>query len=100
MKKHTKIYMDFFNFKIVEDCICEICSKQAVDIHHIVSRGMGGSKTKDYIENLMAVCRGCHIKYGDVKNEIEFLKKIHANFIDKNKYYKYNVGKPFDIEVS
>ena len=26
------------------------------------SRGMGGSKNKDYIENLMGLCRDCHNK--------------------------------------
>ena len=35
---------------------------RAVDIHHLESRGMGGSKNKDYIENLMGLCRDCHNK--------------------------------------
>jgi 5-methylcytosine-specific restriction endonuclease McrA len=39
---------------------CEVCGATAVDIHHIESRGMGGSKHADTIENLMALCRTCH----------------------------------------
>ena len=34
------------------------CGSRAVDIHHIEKR----NKTKnDYIENLIALCRDCHI---------------------------------------
>jgi 5-methylcytosine-specific restriction endonuclease McrA len=38
---------------------------------------MGGSKQKDYIENLQALCRECHLKYGDKKQYKEFLEEIH-----------------------
>lgn len=38
---------------------------------------MGGSKTKDFIENLMALCREDHEKYGDKVQHYEFLKQIH-----------------------
>jgi 5-methylcytosine-specific restriction endonuclease McrA len=41
---------------------CEVCRATAVDIHHIESRGMGGSKTADTIDNLMALCRECHVE--------------------------------------
>lgn len=56
---------------------CEVCGHKAVDIHHIEARGMGGSDKKDIIENLMALCRQCHIEYGDKKQHIDYLKKIH-----------------------
>lgn len=39
---------------------CEVCGSSAKDIHHIEPRGMGGRKSKDVIENLMALCRKCH----------------------------------------
>jgi len=76
MKKHVKVYMDHFGY-VGDDFIpCEVCGARAVDIHHIDCRGMGSSKTKDKIENLMAVCRECHLKYGDKKDQMEFLRNI------------------------
>jgi 5-methylcytosine-specific restriction endonuclease McrA len=65
---------------------CEICGAKAVDIHHIEARGMGGTKRVNEIENLMALCRPCHLVYGDIKSQIEFLKHIHLKrMIDKKK---------------
>ena len=77
MKKHTKIYLDYFNYKLQSDVACELCSRPANDIHHIVSRGMGGSKLKDNINNLMALCRICHVRYGDKKGYMDFLINTH-----------------------
>ena len=56
---------------------CEVCGHLAVDIHHLSARQIGGSKKKDTIGNLIAVCRSCHIKYGDKKQYMEMLKEIH-----------------------
>jgi hypothetical protein len=83
MKKHTKIYMNYFGFKIPEDCFCEICGNYANDIHHINARGMGGSSSKDEIDNLMALCRKHHIIYGDVPDKKEWLTDIHQKFMAK-----------------
>ena len=88
MKKHTKIYLDYFNFDELDYIPCEVCLSPAVDIHHIDARGMGGSKTKDTIENLQAVCRGCHLRYGDKKQHKELLKKIHAIYLEDNRMYE------------
>jgi hypothetical protein len=44
---------------------------------------MGGSKTKDTIENLMAVCRPCHVFYGDKKEHKEYLKQKHQEALNK-----------------
>lgn len=80
MKNHVKIYFTRFNYSGDEFIPCEICGSKAVDIHHIDCRGMGNSgKEKDRIGNLMAVCRSCHLKYGDKKQYIEMLREIHAN---------------------
>jgi hypothetical protein len=88
MRKHTKIYMDYFGYGKEDFISCEICGKRAVDIHHINARGMGGSKDKDTIDNLMAVDRECHIKYGDKKEYMDFLKEKHQQFIDSyGKFY-------------
>jgi 5-methylcytosine-specific restriction endonuclease McrA len=54
-----------------------VCGKTAIDIHHIEARGIGGSKEADNIENLMALCREDHLKYGDKKQHKEFLKEKH-----------------------
>lgn len=78
MKKHTKIYMSYFGYDVGDFIPCEVCNSTAVDIHHINCRGMGGSKEKDDITNLMALCRKCHLEYGDKKQLIDFLRKIHA----------------------
>lgn len=62
MQKHTKIYLEYYGYDETDFIGCECCGKPAVDIHHLIAKGMGGSKTKDYIENLIAVCRKCHEK--------------------------------------
>jgi hypothetical protein len=54
-----------------------VCGKVGNDLHHIEARGMGGTTTKDVIENLMCLCRECHIKYGDKKQYKEWLKSVH-----------------------
>jgi len=53
-------------------------------LHHIEARGMGGTKTKDTIENLMALCRGHHVQFGDKKQHKEMLIEVHNNFIKQN----------------
>jgi hypothetical protein len=88
MKKHTKIYFDFFNVEYDpvsgwHNCVSEISGLPAVDINHIDCRGMGGSKEKDNIENLMAMTREEHEYYGDKKQHVEYLKKVHADYIKK-----------------
>lgn len=92
MKRHTKIYLDYFNFKIPEDCICELCENMAVDIHHIDSRGMGGDPTgkKDIITNLQALCRSCHIKFGDDPKYKIMLALRHFDFMVKYEANKKN----------
>jgi hypothetical protein len=84
MQKHTQIYLQGMGYKKTDFIPCEVCGSQAVDIHHIEARGMGGSKIKDTIENLMGLCRNCHIEYGDKKQYKEFLKDIHAKNYGKD----------------
>jgi hypothetical protein len=84
MQKHTQIYLQGMGYKKTDFIPCEVCGSQAVDIHHIEARRMGGSKDKDTIENLMGLCRNCHIEYGDKKQYKEFLKDIHAKNYGKD----------------
>jgi len=77
MKKHTKVYLQAMGYDVTDFIPCEVCQSKAVDIHHIEARGMGGSKTADTIENLMALCRACHNEYGDKTQHKDWLKEIH-----------------------
>ena len=79
MKKHTSIYMNHFGYDINDFISCEVCGGRAVDIHHIEARGSGGDPQgkKDTIENLQALCRSCHVEYGDKKQYKDYLKGIH-----------------------
>ena len=82
MKKHIVVYLDHFNYDTDDFIPCEVCGAKAVDIHHIKARGMGGSNTKDVIENLQALCRKCHLDFGDKKQWIDFLIDKHKNKLD------------------
>lgn len=81
MQKHVKIYLDAFGYGTGDFIPCELCGKRAVDINHIECRGMGGSKDKDYIENLMALCRLCHVEFGDKKHLKAFLIETHLKHL-------------------
>jgi 5-methylcytosine-specific restriction endonuclease McrA len=84
MRKHTQIYLQGMGYKKTDFVPCEVCGAQAVDVHHIEARGMGGNKKADVIDNLMGLCRKCHIEYGDKKQYKEFLKDIHAKNYGKD----------------
>jgi len=77
LKKHTKIYLNYFGYDETDFIGCEICGKLAVDIHHLIAKGMGGSKTKDYIENLIALCREHHVECHSNKDFNNKAKEIH-----------------------
>ena len=86
MVKHTKVYLDSLGLTDTDFVQCEVCEFQGImkrssEIHHIIPRGMGGSKTKDYIENLMAVCRDCHNECEDRTYSREKQQKIHETFL-------------------
>ena len=83
MKNHTKVYFKAFGYDTNSWIGCEVCGATAVDIHHIESRGMGGSKHADTIENLMALCRTCHTAYGDIKEYKERLQATHNHNLAK-----------------
>lgn len=78
MKKHTKVYFDYFKIEKCDFVECEKCHSEAIDIHHIDNKGIGGSKTKDYISNLIALCRECHTDAHNEKISKETLRAIHA----------------------
>ena len=88
MKRHIKIYLDYFRLGEQDVMLCEWCDNAiAVDVNHIIPRGMGGSKTKDYILNLVGLCRSCHLKFEAKKINKEELSQKHLDIIHKNMYY-------------
>jgi 5-methylcytosine-specific restriction endonuclease McrA len=40
---------------------------------------MGGNAKADNINNLMALCRQCHLVMGDTKTRMEYLKEKHKD---------------------
>ena len=82
MKRHVKIYLDYFGYGIDDFVPCELCNKKAIDIHHVMGRGKG----KDVISNLMALCRNCHNKcHGHTHTYLhpDVMQEIHNNFLKK-----------------
>ena len=86
MKKHTQIYMKSLGYDITDFIPCEITGQRSNDIHHIDCRGMGGNPKgdKDRIENLQAITREAHIKYGDKREHMKFLYSKHFQFLESN----------------
>lgn len=84
MQKHVKVYIEFFDYCEQDVIMCECgCNKVAVDIHHLDSKGMGGTSfDKDYIENLMALARECHNKAHGSKQHNTLLKELHLNYLE------------------
>lgn len=80
MKKHIKIFLDYHNLH-GERIMCQCCERQeAVDVHHIEPKGMGGSDQKDFIENLIALCRECH----NAAHEEKVSKMVLKNIVRQN----------------
>lgn len=84
MRSYTLIYLKYFDLPPHSDTFiaCEICGKRSNDIHHLERRGMGGSKTKDHIENLMALCRDHHLMCEADPVFNETAKEIHKGFME------------------
>jgi hypothetical protein len=83
--------MTAFGFDTSDFIPCETCGTKAVDIHHIRCRGAGAKKgVRDYPANLMALCRPCHIEYGDKSQHIDYLyakhKPIQSKLTERQKY--------------
>jgi 5-methylcytosine-specific restriction endonuclease McrA len=84
MKKHTQIYLKAMGYDTTDFIPCEVCQAQANSVHHIVPRGMGGSKSRDVIENLMALCGKCHHEADFGTNlSKEYLVEVHKTKMKK-----------------
>jgi len=99
MQLHTKTYLNFFGYDENEYIPCEMCQDKAVDIHHLIKRSkIGSKKERDFIENLVALCRDCHYSaetdtsfnmYCRIKHLENVCHQIYA-LIDINKKLKIN----------
>ena len=79
--------MDFHGYDKSDWIGCEACGTTAVDCHHISPRGIGGDPLghKNQIENLIALCRSCHIKAETNKDFNQQLKE--QNIVKHNCKY-------------
>lgn len=80
MKEHTKIYTKYFGIHTADQYMpCEWCDLRAVvDVNHVNPRGMGGKNPRvDVIENLVGMCRVCHIAFEQKKISKEELTAKH-----------------------
>mgnify|MGYP001578779957 CR=1 FL=1 len=83
MKKHCRIYTKYFGIGEQDLPICEWCERAvAVDINHIIPRGMGGKNPRvDVIENLVGMCREDHAKFEAKRISKEELREKHKQFM-------------------
>ena len=90
MQNHTKGYMNFFGYGEQDFIPCEMCGGRAVDIHHIEKR----NKTKnDYIENLIALCRDCHINAESDTSINSYCRIQHLELVCVQVYALINLNK-------
>jgi 5-methylcytosine-specific restriction endonuclease McrA len=81
VKSYTKAYFKAFGYTVADFIPCEVCSAKAVDIHHIEARSIAAEKL-NAMENLMALCRKCHVNYGDKKQHKDFLEQKHRETLE------------------
>ena len=93
MQKHTKVYFDFFGYDESDTIYCEMCNAVAVDIHHLEKR----NKTKnDFIENLIGVCRDCHIKAESDSSFNMYCRIRHLELVCTQIYALIDIKKKLD----
>ncbi len=88
LRKHVKIYIDYFGYGDQDIIIDEWTGGIASDIHHLDNKGMGGSKNKDYIENLMALSRETHNKAHSNPEFNQRLTEYHLEFMKTRTPYE------------
>jgi len=94
MSPHKVIYFKHFGYTEGDYIACEMCCKQAVDVHAIQADGSGGrpSKSTHIIENLMAVCRKCHEDWGGNTD-------MYFHMYEKHRQTLVQHGVKFDEEL-
>lgn len=88
--------MDAFGYDETDFIPCEISGARCQDIHHIIGRGKIGGDT---IENLMGLTRKNHTDYGDKKDYMVLLLKIHRKVLQiknipfNDKFFEFYINK-------
>jgi 5-methylcytosine-specific restriction endonuclease McrA len=88
MQKYAKNYLEYFGYTVADFIPCECCGAKSHDFHHIVPRSKFGKNNKeeqDRVENVMALCRLCHVRYGQNKRYNDFLQELHNKTIEYHK---------------
>jgi len=78
---YVAIYMAAFGYGDADFIPSELSGEPSVDLHHVICRGAGGTKKEDRVENLIALTRSEHEKYGDKKHCMSFLFERHRDFM-------------------
>ena len=67
MKKlnYKEAYYKYYSLEKCDFLACKYCLAPAVDLHHVKSKGQGGS---DHPLNLMPLCRKCHFGHHNQNN--------------------------------
>lgn len=85
MLPYLQLYLDFFGYTFQNEIVSELSGQQANHVHHISCKGKGGSKEKDFIENLIALTFTEHDQKGDKKQYMVELYIRHVYFIKKHR---------------
>jgi 5-methylcytosine-specific restriction endonuclease McrA len=83
IQTHVKNYLKHFNYKLQEDCSCEVCNSHSqLEIHHIQHRSKQQPEL-DNVENCVCLCRSCHIKAHNNELTKKYLQDIHNRKLEK-----------------
>ena len=78
-KNTITAYLSFFEHINQNELRCEVCGVRNSNIYHIEDKG-----DKDCIENLVALCRKDHEKYGDKKIFKDWLRNVHRMTMEQH----------------
>jgi hypothetical protein len=92
MKEHIRIYMDHFNLGEQDYVFSEISGKRCTQVHHIEGRKRGGSKDKDYIENLIGLTMEEHVLCESNPRVNEYVKQLHLEYLECNPYNRPDIN--------
>lgn len=77
MQNHVRTYTRYFGYTMGDFIPCEYCGSKSCDVHHITPRSIAKKSFVNKIDNLAAVCRGCHDKAHASKEFNEELRAKH-----------------------